>query len=512
METATDLNRKNDTEIFEDGGKNDATDNNTIQEGPRGSDFNPENGASKVPTTTSISFVVDTLLDPTTVSPAHFFLKNSFGEKVASDVSFAPETKRLNLIPLSPLSLNETYVAEYTNGITDMDGNPIVPNSWSFTVGQRSWGAEVTLVGVKPDAGNPQVAIDSNGNAAVAWSAAKDNGDFAVFVHSYKPQTGWAPSFQVNPSPDEQFAPSVHFDNSGNLHVGWLQGSDSFLTPWANSFDINNWAVTRAGPSELSAANTNSDVKFANESGGSVNAYWSGSFGNGLRMATARLVGSNWNAPTQISTSSSFYTFKPFFDLGVAGWTKDQKIHVYLNENNGWNDGVIVGESVDGAQVAVNKNGDGVLTWVTLSHPRQLMSAPIVNGTIGQIRAIYQGANIYYIDVDLNENGDAMAVWTDSGNASVSIRPKGGVWTTPTMLGQTDSSLVKLDDAGNAFAVTTSDTITTVKQYRAAQMSWINGARFANAKNVDLAVSPMGGALVAWQDETTNEIKLRIFE
>jgi hypothetical protein len=93
----------------------------------------------------------------TGLGTASFTLKNSAGALIAAPVTWNATTRVAILNPNTTLAADRKHTATLTAGITDIAGNPIAANSWTFTTGLRP-----TVTATTPGAGRTGVPRTAN--------------------------------------------------------------------------------------------------------------------------------------------------------------------------------------------------------------------------------------------------------------------------------------------------------------------------------------------------------------
>jgi hypothetical protein len=93
----------------------------------------------------------------TGLGAAFFTLKNSAGALIAAPVTWNATTRVAILNPNATLAADRKHTATLTAGITDIAGNPIAANSWTFTTGLRP-----TVTATTPGAGRTGVPRTAN--------------------------------------------------------------------------------------------------------------------------------------------------------------------------------------------------------------------------------------------------------------------------------------------------------------------------------------------------------------
>jgi hypothetical protein len=92
----------------------------------------PANTATGTTTIGNVTATFNEALDPSTVTPATFTLKNAGGTAVPAVTTYNPATKVITLDPFASLVVGTTYTVAMT-GITDVAGNSPAAPSWTFT-------------------------------------------------------------------------------------------------------------------------------------------------------------------------------------------------------------------------------------------------------------------------------------------------------------------------------------------------------------------------------------------
>lgn len=98
---------------------------------------NPISGATAVPLNGTVSATFSEAMDPLTITTATFTVMPSGGTALAGTVTYNAVNFIATFTPSAPLVAGTTYVANVTNGATDLAGNALaagsLPNPWSFS-------------------------------------------------------------------------------------------------------------------------------------------------------------------------------------------------------------------------------------------------------------------------------------------------------------------------------------------------------------------------------------------
>src|SRR5439155_1185110 len=104
----------------------------------------PVNGASAVPINQKITAAFSEAMDPLTITPLSFTVKQGT-TAVVGTVSYVGLTA--TFIPLANLSTSTVYTAVVTTGARDLAGNALVGFSWGFTTGANPVGQAPVALG-----------------------------------------------------------------------------------------------------------------------------------------------------------------------------------------------------------------------------------------------------------------------------------------------------------------------------------------------------------------------------
>ncbi len=122
---------------------------------PRVTATDPPAASACMATLGTISATFDEPIDPLTLSPATFLLRDAQGGAVAGTVSYAQPTARFQ--PARSLSGGAQYTATLTTGIKDLAGNALAADyAWTFTTGTElgTWQRTTTASAPYPRSGH----------------------------------------------------------------------------------------------------------------------------------------------------------------------------------------------------------------------------------------------------------------------------------------------------------------------------------------------------------------------
>ncbi|MGQ9587439.1 MAG: hypothetical protein ACUVT7_03545 [Thermoplasmata archaeon] len=184
-------------------------------------------------------------------------------------------------------------------------------NIWAnrYVVG-AGWGTAVPLETSTNPAGNPDVAVDAEGNALAVW-AQSDGTRYVVWASLYRHGSGWPPPIVLQSDVSQEgIRPIVEFDADGNAMAVWLQmRALGVLDLWTCRYvkDVG-W-----GSPEVMDTGVSGDIVWRYEGVGYDIAFdgvgdamvvWSQSDGSRYSPWSCRYAaGTGWEAPTLIETT-----------------------------------------------------------------------------------------------------------------------------------------------------------------------------------------------------------------
>ncbi|MDP9255485.1 MAG: PKD domain-containing protein, partial [Actinomycetota bacterium] len=332
------------------------------------------------------------------------------------------------------------------------------------------WQAPVDLSAAGQDAEAPQVAVDARGNALAIW---RSNGVVQAAVRSAASGVWQAP---VDLSAADAGLPQIALDAQGNALVVWADGTNSIVQAAARPAATGLWQPAASPPVNTAAMHVAFDTQ------GNAFAVWAASNGtNSIVQAAVRPAASDvWQTPTDLSTA---------------------------------------GQDADGAQVAVDAQGNALAVWRRFdgtNHVVQAAARPAASGVWqAPIDLSAAGQNADGLQLAVDSQGDALAVWecvegTKHTVQAAARSAASGVWQAPldlSLAGQAVTSpQVAFDARGNALAVweryTGSYLVVAGAVRPAASGRWQQprdlSAAGQTALDPRLAVDRQGNALVTW--------------
>ena len=158
----------------------------------------------------------------------------------------------VTLDPDVPLDLLTEYTVTATTDITDSEGHALGSDyQWQFMTRDGSWADAGLIENESGDAAAPAIAMDQAGNAMVVWRQT-DNGTDEVMLRRYDATAdAWVPSSSLDSSAHGISEPDVAMDSSGNALVVWnsqlYENGSYYLQVFARywSADTESWSVMK---------------------------------------------------------------------------------------------------------------------------------------------------------------------------------------------------------------------------------------------------------------------------
>ena len=195
----------------------------------------PATSASSVARNSTITATFNEDMFATTVDASSFTLSNSVN--VNGAVTFDGGTNVATFTPSNDLAVLASYTATLSTAITDLSGNALATNyNWSFTTADGAWStAELIETDNAGHASDPQVAFDSSGNAIAVWF--QDDGTrYNIWANRFN-GTSWGTAELIETdNVGTAYQPQVAVDSNGNAIAVWSQNDGTRDNIWANSF------------------------------------------------------------------------------------------------------------------------------------------------------------------------------------------------------------------------------------------------------------------------------------
>ena len=251
------------------------------------------------------------------------------------------------------------------------------------------------------DRRGPVAAISDNGSAIVVWSQS-DGAHYALYGSEYYPSFGWTSPHQLSSSYNSPVLASLKMNGRGNASLVWSEPAnpvikDRLYSPeqgWQNEVTLS---TTTSGYLPVTGIDANGDVLTVWFDGSSV-----------THLTYSRYVpGNGWIMPIMINQNNQHPN-----SLSMAMNSKGEAVIAYVN-------------STLGGDHSVNVTSFRGSTW----------SSTTCLTKVGDYKIISP-------NVDINDQGQAMVVWTGANNTNQHVLYSTYVsaWSSVALLAQGDQS------------------------------------------------------------------------
>jgi len=367
---------------------------------------------------------------------------------------------------------------------------PIYPawsDIWSnrYVVGS-GWG---TAELVETDAGgatsnSPIVSVDGSGNAVAVWCQDVEGVPGAhIWSNRYVVGTGWGTTQLVETdNSGSAINPQMSMDSSGNAVAVWMQSRDIYFDIWSNRYVVG----TGWGASELIETYdsvSSEDPQVAVGGSGNAVAVWCQRDVSGRYdiWSNRYVVGSGWGTAELIETNDSRNAGVPQVAVdgsgnAIAVWSLSNGPQYDISSNryvvgSGWGTDELI-ETEDtwpayGHQLAVDSSGNAVVMWEQPDNTRfNLWSNRYVVGTGWGVAQLFETNNVGFtgigIHVLMDGSDNVFLVWSQYDGTHYNMWSNryvvGTGWGTAELietnsLGGVSGLDVAVDSSGNVVAV-----------------------------------------------------------
>lgn|SRR5882757_3399520 len=315
------------------------------------------------------------------------------------------------------------------NALVVWDASPDGVNQYiyasRYTVGS-AWGAEVQISGPTVSSGTTDIVGDANGDALTTWvqfDGARSN----IWGARYTVAGGWSPATLISNGAGNSKVARLAMDAGGNVLSVWAQSDGTQYNVWSNRFDAATGWGTAALIEAVDAGTAGTPrVKF--DSHGNAIATWSQDSTRGNIWSSRYVAGTGWSTPIPIEAANDGLASLPRLAVDPSG------------------DAIVAWQHSDGTRVSIWSNHYSVGSgWGT-----EIMIEPPPAGDAAEPW------------VDIDSNGNALAVWAQSDGTHTAIWANryvaGTGWSTAAPIdtdttGDAATPSVAIDGNGAALAV-----------------------------------------------------------
>jgi hypothetical protein len=399
-----------------------------------------------------------------------------------------------------------------------------------------TWLARVDVSLDGQSASRPQVGLDSQGDAVAVWY--RSNGTNNIVQSAVRPASSgtWQAPVDLSEPGQNALFPQIAVDPQGTAIAVWqrFDGANFIVQAAVRPASTGVWQA----PVDLSVAGQSaSSPQVAVDPQGNAVAAWSRFNGtNSIIQAAARPAATGvWQAPSDVSVAGKD-AVSPQVAIdsrgnAVAAWTRFNGTNNIIQSavrpasSGVWQSPVdlsAAGQDATAAATAVDVRGNAVAVWYRSNGTNTIIQAATLPASSGvwesPVDLSATGQNAFSPQVALDQQGNAVAVWSRSNGANgiiqAAVRTLGGAWQTPVDLSVGGQSAaepqVAFDPEGDAVAIWTRSTEKGVSLYaiQSAVRPASSGAWQApvdlsvagqNAFSPHVSLDAQGNAAAVWE-------------
>jgi len=263
-----------------------------------------------------------------------------------------------------------------------------------------TWSTVTDLSVTGQDAYNPQVAMDSAGNAIAIWYRSDGSNDIIQTKRYVKATNTWSTVTNLSETTQNAYNPQVAMDSTGNAIAIWYRFNDSNNIIQTKRYDeaTKTWStVTNLSDPGQDAYNP----QVAMDSTGNAIAIWYRSDGSNDIIQTKRYVEATdtWSTVTNLS---------------------------------------VTGQDAYSPQVAMNSTGNAIAIWRSFNGSNNIIQAKkYIVDSVWETNATslsVTGQDAYSPQIAMDSTGNAIAIWYRSDGSNNIIQAKkyivDSVWET----------------------------------------------------------------------------------
>jgi len=351
-------------------------------------------------------------------------------------------------------------------------------NIWSnrYTAG-TGWGTAALIESEAGTADSPQIASDANGNALAVWSQF-DGTRTNVWANRYTAGTGWGTATLIEAAAGSIGDPQIAIDANGNALAVWRQYDGTRESIWANRYTAGTgWGTAALIESEAGTADS---PQIAIDANGNALAVWKQSDGTSYSVwANRYTAGTGWGTAALIETNNAGDVEDPRIAIDANGnalavWAQydGTRTNIWANRYTagaGWGTAALIESEARSAyspQIAIDANGNALAVWRQYDGTRyNIWSNRYTAGTGWGTAALIEtdnAGNAAGPQIVIDANGNALAVWAQHDGTRLNIWANrytaGTGWGTAALI-ETDNAdsaskpQISIDANGNALAV-----------------------------------------------------------
>jgi hypothetical protein len=334
------------------------------------------------------------------------------------------------------------------------------------------------------DVDRPRSATDSNGNVVVVWQQT-DGINSRIYKSEYRNGAWNTPAVistdTTNPSVTKAYEPQVAMDNNGNAIIAWQQAYGPDTRIYKSEYRNGAWDT----PATMSTAGVEADTPWVamNDSGDAV-VVWQQSEVDNNRIVKNEYRNGAWDTPATMTTGGVMASPQAAmdnrgdvvlvwqeFDVTVKANQIFMSDYRYRDNIGAWtwdntlSDICTDGYDAESPQIAMDSNGNAIIVWQENNGTyNQIYKREYRNGAWDTsspgISISPDGFNAENPQIAQDTNGNAVIVWRQFDGAFNRIgmcEYRNALWSDWTLIStagvEADSPQVAMNNNGNAVIV-----------------------------------------------------------
>ena len=443
-------------------------------------------------------------------------------------------------------------IAVFLVGCEDVDAATIVDSerSRALPMDSAAWSSPQLLENSNsPLAGEPQVAVDSFGNALAVWRQDSLDDSIDIWAARFTPSSGWGSAelisiISVGNKPHVSGDLQIAMAPSGRALVVWRAQGEFREVVWANEFaPKKGW-----GTAQTIGADTMGDAghpRIAIDSRGNGMAVWAQDDSDDVSISDRsiwfnRFTSRNgWGNAEKVETEAAEYR-NPVIAMGPSGNALVLWHNIYSSfgdanimasrylQGRGWGASELIemdeyGPLLD-VSLEIDDSGNAIAVWELYDYNYYDVWASRFTPADGWNEAerieTFDSGDAGQSRIAVALNGNAVAMWTQSGEIWKNHFSPGKGWSGPALFEENSGSPeITFDSEGNALAVWFGSGSIWARRFVVAS-GWgtaeaVQYDYSGRASDLRLVVDPFGKALVVWEqtdDDGINSLWASRFE
>jgi hypothetical protein len=489
----------------------------------------PAAGATSVEKNCVITVAFNKKIDARTVDAAVFVVKDADGE-IVSPSEIVVDGAEIRFSPSVKLYGGREYSVLVSSAVGAVSGEHLANDFTSrFTTRESAW-SESEQIG---ESNQARTALSRSGGAVTVWWRYNyDNRHYEIVMSQYDGST-WTEPRVISGNSTAVYSPTVAMDSRGDAIIAWIDWGDFTTTggvvftefrngEWSQPRFVNTIPFMSSSPPSVAMSDSGRAIITWQRSG-----IYKIEYANG-----------EWSDETLVAAES--YAQEPVAKMNASGkaliaWRYDRGTSsgnaVYCTESQG---GVwtaphvvsLVGDRLDYHRVALSDNGDAVMVW----QQREGLTYRIYlneyrEGTwLGPVGISQAGAEVYYPRAAIDGAGNWIVVWQEQVGAVWQVfvlQSKNGSWLSSTAGSFSRMATIphiEMDNSGNAILLWNEADGADWQLYRRQYLNgtWSGDSLVAVSHNelnnisCDVAMDGTGDAVLVW-DELDRNARIKLF-